>query len=123
MAPGPWRANGPAMVPLDRSPDGRRYEVAWRIPVDGIDVVIAARLDSSHLSEKLRAYVWRIAGLVAVIVLVVTAGTMLVLHLSLLAQCVHIPLVAAEVSSLHACRGRATRAWNCARISASVNRA
>ena len=91
------RLNGPAMVPLDRSRDGRRYEVAWRMPVDGIDVVMAARLDSSHLAADLRAYVWRIAGLVAVIVLVVTAGTMLVLHFSLLA-----PIMRLRASMLRA---------------------
>lgn len=79
------RANASAMVSLGRSPDGRRYEVAWRMQEDGRDLVIAARLDSSRLSEQLLAYVWRIAGLVALIVLVVTAGTMLVLHVSLLA--------------------------------------
>ena len=91
------RTNGSTMVPLNRSPDGRRYEVAWRMQLEGRDLVMAARLDSSHLSVQLHAYVWRIAGLVAVIVLVVTAGTMLVLYFSLLA-----PIMRLRASMLRA---------------------
>ena len=91
------QTNGLATVSLDRSPDGGRYEIAWRMRVQDRDLVMAARLDSSHLSEQLRAYVWRIAGLVALIVLVVTAGTMLVLHFSLLA-----PIMRLRASMLRA---------------------
>ncbi len=75
------KTSGPAI--LRRSADGTRVEVSWRAAAPGI-AGFAARLDASHVAGALRAYVLRIAGLVALIVLVVTAGTMLVLHFLLL---------------------------------------
>ena len=60
-----------------RSADGSRLDVAW----PGIkDVTAAARMDTSAVAGEVLAYSLRVAGLVALIVLVVTAGTMLVLH-------------------------------------------
>jgi diguanylate cyclase (GGDEF)-like protein len=46
--------------------------------------VFAARVDASDVPAARNAYIVRIAGLVALIVLFVTAGTMLVLHFTLL---------------------------------------
>ncbi len=57
---------------------GRTLTAVWRsdlIP----DVTVAARVDVGDLPQRLHAYLLRIAGLIAIIVLVVTVGTMLVL--------------------------------------------
>ena len=81
---------------VSRSADGRRTDVAWRSGRAGEPLVLA-RLDSGHVRGALISYLLRIGGLVAIIVLVVTAGTMLVLHLSVLR-----PLLALRRSSLAA---------------------
>jgi len=81
---------------VGRSADGRRTDVAWRSGRAGGSVVLA-RLDSEHVGDALIAYMIRIGGLVAVIVLVVTAGTMLVLHFAALR-----PLLALRKSALAA---------------------
>ena len=52
-------------------------DVAWPSR-NGLKV--AVRIDTSEVSGEVFAYVLHIAGLVTIIVLVVTAGTMLVLH-------------------------------------------
>ena len=59
--------------------DGSRLEVAWHSDAPGSPVAVV-RIDSSKVSRDLAAYLLRIGGLVALIVLVVTVGTMLVLH-------------------------------------------
>ncbi len=64
---------------IERTEDGSRLTVAWRSQAPGAPAIVA-RLESGHVSSELLAYTLRIAGLVAIIVLVVTAGTMLVLH-------------------------------------------
>ncbi|MEW6689391.1 MAG: EAL domain-containing protein [Pseudomonadota bacterium] len=61
----------------ERSADGRALDIAWPSR-DGLHV--AVRIDSSGVSGEVIAYALRIAGLVALIVAVVTAGTMVVLH-------------------------------------------
>ena len=81
---------------LGRSADGRRTDVAWRSGRAGEPMVIA-RLDSGHVSDALTSYLLRIGGLVAIIVLVVTTGTMLVLHFAVLR-----PLLALRKSALDA---------------------
>lgn len=63
-----------------RSEDGAKIDVAWRSRSPGAPMAVA-RLDASQMRKDLIAYVVRIGGLVALIVLVVTAGTMLVLDL------------------------------------------
>ena len=60
-----------------RSSDGAYLDVAWP-SAEGLK--IAVRVDTSRVAGEGLAFALRIAGLVAVIVLVVTAGTMLVLH-------------------------------------------
>jgi diguanylate cyclase (GGDEF)-like protein len=60
-----------------RAPDGRSIDLAW--PTDRA-LTVAVRVDTSGVGGEVLAYTLRIAGLVAIIVLVVTAGTMLVLH-------------------------------------------
>lgn len=61
-----------------RSEDGSKINVAWRSRSTGAPMV-AARLDTSQVRKDLIAYLMRIGALVALIVLVVTAGTMYVL--------------------------------------------
>ena len=81
---------------LGRSVDGRRTDVAWRSGRAGEPLVLA-RLDSGHVRGALVSYLLRIGGLVAIIVLVVTAGTMLVLHVGVLR-----PLLALRRSAMAA---------------------
>ena len=63
---------------IRRSDDGSKIDVAWRSRSSGAPMV-AARLDTVQVRKDLIAYLLRIGGLVALIVLVVTAGTMYVL--------------------------------------------
>lgn len=81
---------------VGRSVDGKRTDVAWRSGRAGEPLVLA-RLDSGHIRGELVSYLLRIGGLVAIIVLVVTAGTMLVLHFTVLR-----PLLALRKSALAA---------------------
>ena len=60
-----------------RSEDGAWLDVAWP-SAEGLR--IAVRVDTSRVAGEALAFARRIAGLVAIIVLVVTSGTMLVLH-------------------------------------------
>ncbi len=70
---------------LQRLPlDGAHYQVAWREEIRNGIYIFSLRLDSSRVNAELAAYVLRIAGLVALIVVVVTLGTMLVLYRSVL---------------------------------------
>ena len=81
---------------ISRSADGKRTDVAWRSGRAGEPLVLA-RLDSGHIRGALISYLLRIGGLVAIIVLVVTIGTMLVLHFTVLR-----PLLALRKSALAA---------------------
>ncbi len=61
------------------STDESRIKVAWSSGAPGLPVVVA-RIDARGVSNKLVAYLFRIGGLIILIVLVVTAGTMLVVY-------------------------------------------
>lgn len=61
-----------------------RYDIAWSEQAHGERLIFLANVDSSGVNAQLLAFVLRIAGLVAIIVAVVTAGTMLVLYRSIL---------------------------------------
>lgn len=61
------------------SEDGNWMEVRWQAEDLGVPWDVVARLDTSHISTELAAFVWRIAGLVLLITAVVTVTTMLVL--------------------------------------------
>lgn len=63
---------------------GTRYDIAWSEQAHGERLIFLASADSSGVNAQLLAFVLRIAGLVAIIVAVVTAGTMLVLYRSVL---------------------------------------
>jgi len=69
---------GQMAIGTSRAPDGAHLEVAWSSNALGAPFVVA-RLDSRQVGRDLAAYMVRIGGLVALIVLVVTAGTMVVL--------------------------------------------
>lgn len=93
------RRTGPVgMMPqvIGRAADGRTVDVAWRSARAGEPLVVA-RLDAAHIRGELNAYLLRIGGLVGVIVLVVTVGTMLVLQFALFR-----PLLALRRSALAA---------------------
>lgn len=64
---------------ITRIGDGPRINVAWRSRSSGAPIVVA-RLDSSQVRNDLIAHLTRIGGLVVLIVLVVTVGTMYVLN-------------------------------------------
>lgn len=59
--------------------DGASLDVAWNSDAPGSPVAVV-RIDAGAVPGDLAAYLLRIGGLVALIVLVVTAGTMLVLY-------------------------------------------
>jgi len=63
---------------------GARYDIAWSEQAHGERLIFLASVDSSGVNAQLLLFVLRIAGLVAIIVAVVTAGTMLVLYRSVL---------------------------------------
>ncbi|MGQ0752124.1 MAG: putative bifunctional diguanylate cyclase/phosphodiesterase [Betaproteobacteria bacterium] len=60
------------------------YDIAFRQVINDMPLVVVARTDGSSLHAAVLAFVLRIAGLVALIVAVVTTGTMFVLHRSVL---------------------------------------
>jgi len=77
-------ATGHRNVVRRRSADDQRYDIAWATAVNGDPLLVTVRTDSSHVNAAVLRFVLRIAGLVAVIVAVVTAGTMFVLYRSVL---------------------------------------
>lgn len=70
--------NGQYMVRL-RSPDGNRYDVAWSSESLGVPYILISRHDARNVKQALRNFILRIAGLVLIISIFVTAATMLVL--------------------------------------------
>ncbi|MEI6329304.1 MAG: hypothetical protein WCP16_08740 [Pseudanabaena sp. ELA645] len=62
-----------------RSPDGRRYDVAWNGRQFGSDYVLVVRHNVAFIKQELIDYVWRIIGLVAIIAIFVTASTLVIL--------------------------------------------
>jgi diguanylate cyclase (GGDEF)-like protein len=63
---------------------GDRYEVAWRVERGKDPMIVVARMNTSEVADNLYAYILRVAGLVVLIVTVVTAGTMVVLNYKVL---------------------------------------
>ncbi len=76
---------------------GARYDLAWSGKIGSTPVIFLARMDASHVRTELIGFVLRIAGLVALIVAVVTTGTMIVLYRSVLG-----PILLLRRSMLHA---------------------
>ena len=62
-----------------RSPDGKRYDVAWNGRQFGSDYVLVVRHNIEFIKQELIDYVWRIIGLVAIIAIFVTASTLVIL--------------------------------------------
>jgi diguanylate cyclase (GGDEF)-like protein len=94
----PMLAGAQELAAAARPDSGRQASLlaAWRsASMEGHSVVV--RADASELAARLRAYVLRIAGLVVIIVLVVTVGTMLVMNVSVLR-----PLLRLRASSIGA---------------------
>jgi len=61
-----------------KSDDGRYYDVFWSAESIGAKYGIAARLDAAWIDAELTAFLWRIAGLVLLISVVVCTATMAV---------------------------------------------
>jgi adenylate cyclase len=59
-----------------RSDDGNRYEMAMWTEADGNPYLVIVRLDSSQISEEIKAFVIRIFGLVILICIFVTIATL-----------------------------------------------
>lgn len=74
----------PASARPQRQEGGTRYDATWTIEVDGRVWQVAARLDASTVGPELFWFVIRILGLVAVIAVVVTTATLIVLSGSLI---------------------------------------
>ena len=73
----------PAMVaageaPRRRSADGDRLEVLWPHADNRLPMTVVGRLDATFIGPELTAFVWRIAGLVLLLSVVVCTATMLV---------------------------------------------
>jgi sigma-B regulation protein RsbU (phosphoserine phosphatase) len=62
-----------------RSNDGTRYDVAWSAAKLDRAHVLIVRLDSTPVKDEYFAFIWRIAGLVLIIGLFTTVGTLLAL--------------------------------------------
>jgi len=75
---------GPETAMRRTDSTGNYHELALRENVRDGALIFIIRLDSSEVKSELLAYVLRIAGLVALIVAVVTIGTMLVLYRTVL---------------------------------------
>ncbi|MBM3581775.1 MAG: HAMP domain-containing histidine kinase [Alphaproteobacteria bacterium] len=75
---------GPDWNGMAMARTGGSYEVAWTAATLESPFTMVARLDASMVDRELRAFVARIAGLVAVIALFVTAATMLILAYAVL---------------------------------------
>ncbi|HLO47485.1 MAG TPA: adenylate/guanylate cyclase domain-containing protein [Kamptonema sp.] len=68
-----------------RSRDGARYDVAWTNLHLGGKYILIVRHDATSVQQELYAFTLRIAGLVLIISIFVTSGTMLVLGVTVIA--------------------------------------
>ena len=64
------------LVVRRRSSDGNRYEMAMWSEADGNPYLVIVRLDSSQISEDIKAFIIRIFGLVILICIFVTIATL-----------------------------------------------
>ncbi len=67
-----------------RSADGQSYDMVLTADQTGLPMTIVARLDSSWIEPELKAFVWRIVGLVLLISVFVCAITMAIIGRSIL---------------------------------------
>lgn len=65
-----------------RSPNGQRYDVAWPPSATGLPFTVVGRLDASCVPVEVRAFVWRILGLILLISVVVWTATMLIVGIT-----------------------------------------
>jgi class 3 adenylate cyclase len=73
-----------------RKRQGDRFDVGWLISTASGDCLLVVRHDSSMVRPELIAFIWRIAGLVIVIAVFVTAATMLTLGKLVIAPILHL---------------------------------
>ncbi|MDP6804280.1 MAG: PAS domain S-box protein [Rhodospirillales bacterium] len=79
----------PQMTPAElavqrRTANGTRLEAVWPATLTGLPVTVVGRLDASWIQPELRAFVWRILGLVLLISLVVFGISMWIVHTKVL---------------------------------------
>ncbi len=86
----PMHAAGTLLQSGPQRVSAERYEVIWPADDRGLPVTVVARLDSSTIPGALRAFLWRIAGLVLVISVFVCATTMVILGRFVLRPLLHI---------------------------------
>ncbi len=73
-----------------RKQQGDRFDVGWLMPTASGDCLLVVRHDASMVRPELIAFIWRIAGLVIVIAVFVTAATMLTLGRLVIAPILHL---------------------------------
>lgn len=71
--------------PTDFNPKTNRYETAQEFPFVGIPYWVVINHDTTSVRKEIRAFIWRIFGLVLIISAVVTLTTMIVLRSILIA--------------------------------------
>jgi len=74
-----------AANPTHFDPQSNRYETAQEFPLVGVPHWVVINHDASEVSQEVRAFIWRIFGLVLIISAVVTLTTMIVLRSLLIA--------------------------------------
>ena len=74
-----WTQVNREMIRHLRSDDGLYYDVAYGLQSSEQEYVLVLRHDASSIGPEIQAYIWRIAGLVAIISIFVTAATLLAL--------------------------------------------
>ena len=91
-------------VPRLENDDGTRYDFLWRHDQTGLPVTIVARIDTAWMARDLAMFIARVGGLVLIISIVVTGGTLLALG-SLVLQPIfemHRALIGAREDPAHA---------------------
>lgn len=76
-------AEGPRTA---RTEDGSRYDVYRPAGTEALPFTVIGRLDSAWLASELSAFVWKLAGLIALVSGVVTAAAMIVLNRMVLSR-------------------------------------
>lgn len=89
-----------------RSADGRRLDVVWHLSLRGAQHTVVARLDATRIGAALRAFVFRIVGLVLAISGFVAVSTMVILRWAVIkpVQMLRANLLAAAQDPTHPAR-------------------
>ncbi len=80
----------PGTITRSSAADGARRDIAWTDAPAGGLVTFMVRIDSSGVNAELAAFILRIAGLVAILVVFVTVGTMFLMDRFVLAPIIRL---------------------------------